>query len=224
LGDQQRERFGIARNRERPGVDRIEADVADQSGGQFVRAPIVTAIDDARPRGFAARLVNVKQNFARHGVEGGDDAGSRQPLGKLFRPRRCAADDELGILLIHWQGAGDDDLAIKIAGVPEYIVQPRPIYRKKESVGILRGIGRRAGAGVLCRLARQPLKLFLIAGVAENHVVAGASEQRAQLAAHQARAENADPHAAALSFDRALRAKLHHTAGNRSMSLSSVIG
>src|SRR6202050_4586654 len=92
LGDQKRKRFGVARNRKRPGIDRIEADIADQGSGHFVRAPIIAAIDDAWPGGLLARLVNPRQNFARHGVKGGNDAGSRQPAGEFLRARRRAAD------------------------------------------------------------------------------------------------------------------------------------
>src|ERR1700722_18033043 len=66
LGDQKCKRLCVARNRERPGIDGIEADIADQGCGHFVRAPIVAAINDARPSGVAARLVNPRQNLARH--------------------------------------------------------------------------------------------------------------------------------------------------------------
>src|SRR5216110_1075612 len=48
LGDQQRERLGVARNSEWAGVHRLKTDIADQLSGYLLRTRILPAIDKAR--------------------------------------------------------------------------------------------------------------------------------------------------------------------------------
>src|SRR5206468_12636353 len=69
LGDEHRERLSIAGDPQRTGIHWIEADVADQAGGHFLAAPVVSAVQQARAPRLAPRLVDVEEPFARDGPE-----------------------------------------------------------------------------------------------------------------------------------------------------------
>src|SRR6266480_7931942 len=106
LGNEHRERLGIAGDPQRTGVYRIEPDVADQAGGHVLAAPIVAAVHQAWPACLALRFVYAEQDFARHSAECRHDASFRHPLRKLLSARRCVAHDELGVVLVHRHRAG----------------------------------------------------------------------------------------------------------------------
>jgi hypothetical protein len=56
LGDEQRERLGVAGDPQRSGIPRIEARVADQRGGHMFAALFVAAIHQAGSGGIVPGL------------------------------------------------------------------------------------------------------------------------------------------------------------------------
>jgi len=100
--------------------------------------------------------------------------------------------DEVGVIRIHREGAGDDDLARQIAGLLQHIVHAQPVHRQQERVGVARGLTPRASPRVPLRLPCEPLQLLLAGGVAEDHLMSGMRKELSELAAHQPRTENPD--------------------------------
>src|ERR1700694_3831591 len=119
----QREWLSVASGLERPGVDWIEAGIADQPGGDFLCAGIVAAIDQTG-FGFAARLEDAEQDLARHGIERADDASLANLPRKLLCARGFQPDDEVGVVIVHWQRTADDHLVRQIPGLFHHIVDP----------------------------------------------------------------------------------------------------
>src|SRR6266568_1581462 len=193
-GDEQRERLRVTGDPQGPSVHGIEPHVADQLGGNLLAARIVSAIDEAGSCSFAPSLEHPKQHFARHRAEGGDDPSLRNLLGQCLSARGGVSDHEVGIVGIHRERAGDDDLARHVACLFQDVVDAGPVHREQECVRFARGFSWRASLGVPLRLACELLELLLAARVAEYHFMSGARPDRSELGAHQSRAENADAH------------------------------
>src|SRR2546425_10793646 len=64
LGDEQRERLGVAGHFEGTGVHRIETHVADQLGGHALSAPVIPAVHEAWSGGVALGLEHAEEHFA----------------------------------------------------------------------------------------------------------------------------------------------------------------
>src|SRR3954470_13540214 len=195
LRDQQREGLGVTGDAQRSGVDRLEADIADQLRGDFPGARVLSAVNEARPRSIAGALENTEQNFARNGAERSNHGRLGNFLRQLLRTRPRVGDDQTGVVRIHRQRARHYHLARYVTGFGQDIVDPRPVYGKKQSVAPPGLSPRRPGgshtAGVTCQL----LELRLAVRVAEHHLVAGPGKDRPELPTHKTRAKNSDSHA-----------------------------
>src|SRR5215831_5474857 len=94
LGHQECERLQVAGDPKRAGVERIEAHVADQSHGDFLRAPIVATVQQRGADLASARVEHVEEHLAGDGAEGGDEGARAQPLREDFRTRRGVGYDQ----------------------------------------------------------------------------------------------------------------------------------
>ena len=72
------------RDPQRPRVDRLEADVADQGCGDIIGRLLLAAIDEARPPAAGPRFEHPEEDLAGHGIEGSDEPGAGQLPGKLL--------------------------------------------------------------------------------------------------------------------------------------------
>src|SRR6266481_3353542 len=168
-----------------PRVHRIETYVSDQLSRHSFGALVVAAVYQTRSAGLALGCEHVKQHFARHSAEGGDDPSLRNPLGQCLSARGGVSDHEVGVVGVHRERAADDDLARHVACLFQRVVDSGPVHGKQQRIRILRGLGWCASSRPALRLACEPLQLLLAARVAEYHLMSGACEERAELAAHQ---------------------------------------
>ena len=182
LAVRRRPRLLPPRFAERAGIDRIEAEVANESHDHRLGAAIVATIQEARPSGSAPTLVHGEQDLARHGIERGHHPRPRHDLYKLLEAGRRVRNSKVGVVGIHRQRAVDDDIAGDIARLSQHIGEPRPVHGQYERLRMPRRLGRRAGLCIGAGVARKPLELRLATRVAENHLVTGAGEERAELA------------------------------------------
>ena len=134
LGDEQRERLGVAGDPQGAGVHGLEAHVADQPGGHLFAALVVAAVYEARAGARSPGLVDAEEHLARHGVEGGDDPRSWNLLRELLRARGRVAEDEPGVVGVHRQRAGHDHLSRQVAGLLQHVVDSRPVHGQQEGV------------------------------------------------------------------------------------------
>jgi hypothetical protein len=102
--------------------------------------------------------------------------------------------DELGIGRVERQRAGDEDLSRDLAGLPQDVLDARPVHREKQGIRLNGGLARRSGPRPRTGAARDLLELVVVPGVAEDDVVSRPGEDRPELAAHRAGAEDADSH------------------------------
>src|SRR2546422_1756435 len=177
----------------------FEADVADERCGHLLSARLVAAVHQAGPRRAAARLEDVEQHLARHGVEGADDLRASRFLRQFLRARRREADDEAGVAVVHREGAGDDDHAGQVAGLAQHIVHSRPVHAEQDRVRVPCCLAGRACARVCAGLACEGAQLLLAPRIAEDDFMPGPRENRSELSAHQSRTQNADSHATLLA-------------------------
>src|SRR5262249_29161602 len=117
-------------------------------------------------------------------------------LLQLLGARGGVGDDEAGVVVVHWQRAGDDHLSREITGLLQDIIDPRPVDGEQDSVRVARRLSRRPGSRrpFPLRLAGERLELPFGPRVAEDHVVPGVREDRAELPTHQPGAQDADAH------------------------------
>src|SRR6266705_4111907 len=204
-GDEERERLRVTGDPQGPSVHRIEPHVSDQLGRHGFGALVVTAVYQTRSAGLALGCEHAKQHFARHSAEGGDDPSLGNLLCKLLRARGGVSDHQAGIVRIHRERAGDNDLARHVAGLFQHIVDAGPVHGQQERARFLGGLGWCAGSRLARRLAGELLELLLAPRVAEYHIMSGAREDRAEFAAHQSRTQDADSHFRDPSVSPALR-------------------
>jgi hypothetical protein len=98
-------------------------------------------------------------------MRNGPASTGSNPASRISAGRR-ATDDEPGVVCVHRQRAGDDDLSGQVARLAQRLVELIPMDGEQDGVGILRRLARRAGP----------------------------REDRAELRAHQSRAQDADFH------------------------------
>src|SRR5687768_11295894 len=163
LRDEHRERLDVPGRPERAEIHGLEADVANQLGHDLLRLLVVAAVEEARRLPAVARVGYGEQDLTRNAPEGGDHGGAASLPGKLLRTGRPMRDDELRILVVHGEGAGNDDLARDVASLLQDVVHAIPVHREQEHVGIPHGFARRSGTGTHAGLAREPLELLLAA-------------------------------------------------------------
>src|SRR5205823_10301990 len=96
-----------------------------------------------------------------------------------------AADDERGVVVVHWQRTGHEYLAREAAGPAQHVVDAVPVNSEQQDVRVLRRLARRARPRVSTGIARQALELLPAVRIAEDHLVSGAGDDRPELPAHQ---------------------------------------
>ena len=81
----------------------IETCVVNQRGSDLLGFLVVATIGQAWAGALLFGLKDSEQNLTRNRIERGDYMGARNFLCKLFRTRRCGADDQFRVGRIHWQ-------------------------------------------------------------------------------------------------------------------------
>ena len=81
-----------------------------------------------------------------------------------------AYHDELGVVIVHRQGAGYDHLARQVAGLSRHVLDSLPVLGEQYRVRLLRSLSRRSGLDLARGTAGELFELRLAAGVAQYHM------------------------------------------------------
>jgi len=155
---------------------------------------VVAAVDEIRQRSPPTPFEDGEQYFAGSRAEGAHDVRFADPRLQYLRARFRLSDDQMTVVLAHWQSTRQHRLAGQAAGLLQHVADARPVHSEQQYVSITNRLGGCAGSRVPSSFLRQPLQLPLVVRIAEHNIVASPRQQRSQLAAHQSRTEHSDTH------------------------------